>query len=405
MDPSPLYEFPPQLLQTIHAHVAQLTRGKLKQPLNAEGLLTDKALRFFVPGLKKLSESFTSERAERRQDYLQNPAHRAAYLLYYLPINYLKAQYVLAKLPEAFWQKEHFHFLDLGCGPATATLAFLAVIAQRRPQAKLTLHLVDQSKSILSDARTLTKQWLSHLPLAEKWELKLFRQDLFRFKSRTPYDFVFLHHVLNEKTRLNALQRAQALGPWLKQHLKTEGYLAVLEPALKRPTRELMAFRDHLIAGENFHVLAPCLHSQACPMLAATRGDWCHFYFNWEEPDSLKKLSHWIETRNPKLKLSYLLLSPSQAKIEKVPLDHFVVVSDVMRNPDRQQVILCGPAGRWRLIRENQQFSHRNNTLEQWQRGALVQVPALLKKRMGPYECNGNFRLHRKDALTTLKKG
>src|SRR5688572_15529741 len=93
-------------------------------------------------------------------------------------------------------------------------------------------------------------------------------------------------------------RKGRMAGGNLPAELSEAGVVVITEPALKRPTRDLMAVRDHLLGSGDLTVLAPCLHDQICPMLAATNNDWCHFYVDWEEPEYLKALDRLVKNEN-----------------------------------------------------------------------------------------------------------
>lgn len=206
-------------------------------------------------------------------------------------------------MPKQFWQQSKFRILDLGCGPATASLAFLYLLQEKNIQAEVEFHLVDYNRNILQDAQTLASTRLPRISRVFKISVHAESQDIRRYPWKGKFDLVVLNHVLNEWVRLTAHERAAWLVSKLTEHLNESGLVALLEPALKRPTRELMAMRSS-VGRESSPLGAPgpCLHQQSCPMLKATKNDWCHFYLNWQEPEYLKKIDRWIGNDNRFLK-------------------------------------------------------------------------------------------------------
>ncbi len=332
--------------------------------------INEKDLKFFSRAVRELSDLFTKERAGLPSGYLNHLPWRIAYLLYFLPINFAKACFAFEKLPQTFWEQSEFKVLDLGCGPASASLAFLYVLERKNKKAKLEIQLVDQNKKILGDAEFLLKAWQNEKSL-KNFSFQSDSKKLISTRFNKKFDLIIFHHVINEMTALGAVERARWLSPFLFQYLSEKGLVAIIEPALKRPTREMMALRNHLIE-ENFQVLAPCLHQQTCPMLASTLNDWCHFYANWEEPAYLKKLDRMIGNNNRYLKLAYLILSRKDAYLSKYPHDYFRMVSNRMATRGKTEVALCGPAGGVRLTRLDRNRSTKNRDLDQSKRGDIL---------------------------------
>ncbi|MFO1464174.1 MAG: small ribosomal subunit Rsm22 family protein [bacterium] len=348
-------------------------------------------LRFFSKGVAQLSTLFTAERANLQAGYLNQPQLRAAYLLYFLPINFAKTRGVLQQLPAEFWKKQKYRVLDLGCGPASASLAFLEALREKQSEAEVELVLVEQNANILKDAQNL----LQALDPGRRLTIRAFPLWLHGFRFQGEFDLILMSHVLNELVQLGAQERAEWLGPRLEQHLAPDGIAALLEPALKRPTRELMALRDHVIEGGELAVLAPCLHNEVCPMLAATRNDWCHFYVDWEEPEYLQALDRLVKNDNRFLKVAYLLLGRKQAWpfLAKRSRNVFRVVSNRMQTRGKTEAVLCGPPGRVTISRLDRERRDSNAALDELRRGDLLKIEGWEAKG---FEVGRNLRLSAK---------
>ena len=364
----------------------------LERPFGAEDL------KFFSKGVAQLSELFTADRANLQAGYLNQPQFRAAYLLYFLPINFAKTRWVLEDFPDTFWDKKRFRILDLGCGPGSATLAFLDLLQTRNPRAELEIVLVEQNAHILKDAQALIKAIAPKSRIA----IHAFPLWLHGFRFQGEFDLILMSHVLNELVKLGAQERAEWLFPRLEQHLTPSGICALLEPALKRPTRELMALRDHLIEDGTFSVLAPCLHDQVCPMLAATRNDWCHFYVDWQEPEYLQQLDRLIKNDNRFLKVAYLLLGRKSAwqKTCYRPANYFRVVSNRMKTRGKTEAVLCGPPGRLTASRLDRDRKPINAALDELRRGDLVELDFGEGRT---FEVSRNLRLNAKSRLSFVE--
>lgn len=380
------------LLKYLKKEFYQNTRRAhfIERPFN------DSDLQFFAEGVAKLSDLFTKDRSQLNSGYLNQPALRAGYLLYFLPINFAKARYVFQRIPQDFWQKDQFRVLDLGSGPGSASFAFLHELSSKNPSAKVDLTLVDQSERALQDAQAL----LHHFGFSSQVSLKKIRSDLKHFRFDSQYDFILISHALNELRQNSATERAEWLLPQFQQHLSPEGLIALTEPALKRPARELMGLRDHLVEAGELRVLAPCLHESICPMLAATHNDWCHFYVEWREPEFLKKLDVKVKNDNRFLKVAYLLLGHAEFySAQQRRAEIYRVVSNRMATRGKTELLLCGEGGRIRLTHLERDRSGVNEDIGRVRRGDLVELPSLLDRK---FEVEGRARLGLKDIFRIL---
>jgi ribosomal protein RSM22 (predicted rRNA methylase) len=160
----------------------------------------------------------------------------------------------------------------------------------------------------------------------------------------------------------------------------------------------LMALRDHLVESGEFTVLAPCLHDQRCPMLAATLQDWCHFYVEWREPAFLQNLDRMVKNDNRFVKVAYLLLAHSKAYADKRKASIYRVVSNRMATRGKTEVVLCGEGGRMNVTRLDRDRTVVNIGIDDVRRGDLVELT--------DYKCKGFevTRQIRADAKFGIKK-
>jgi hypothetical protein len=127
-------------------------------------------------------------------------------------------------------------------------------------------------------------------------------------------------------------------------------------------------------------------------MLAGSKSDWCHFYIDWEEPDFLQELDRLLGNDNRHLKLSYLLMGPTDAWKQEFPDrdSWYRIVSNRMATRGKTEVILCGSPGRIRLTRLDRDRAPSNQDLDKIARGDLVQVPGFQPQGFTP---EGTHRL------------
>lgn len=231
--------------------------------------------------------------------------------------------------------------------------------------------LADQNRDVLQDALGLKTA------LGIPGELRIRAGDLLnnslaKVVPPEPYDLILLINFLNE---FSSERRASLLDILLRRYLAPGGRILIAEPALQRITRELMELRDELLQTERGHVYAPCLHQEACPMLAHNQRDWCHIYLDWERPRWIEKLDRMLHLRKEYLKSSFLILGNEPAPTYTA--ETWRVVSGHINSKGKSEMLLCGPGGLpqlKRVTRLDRDQSPANQDFDRAQRGDLVET-------------------------------
>lgn len=188
------------------------------------------------------------------------------------------------------------------------------------------------------------------------------------------FDLIMAAHLLNELTaRLDVEGRAALVAGWCRELLSPEGVCILIDPALRDTSRALLGVRDHLLAS-GLSVLAPCLYHAACPALQRER-DWCH--------DSAEVL---VAGRS-RVDFSYLVLAHAQPRLDPT---RYRVVSDPLKDKGRLRLFVCGPKGRYQVMRVDRDRTPANQALDQARRGDVLVVPEALafaeSTRIGPLD-------------------
>lgn len=324
-------------------------------------------LHFFSRSILELSEFFADATARRKPDYFNHPKYRSAYLLYFLPLQCAKFLVLLDRHPKA-WEAalDHafkngiFRAWDLGCGPATASLALLLKLGALPSEdlakiSEIEIELVDSNPAILKEAKKLSEFFVSRFPrLRGKLKIKTHLCEWWKM-PKLPHSpsLIFLGHVLNEGF-------PQKQGTEFFESLIERadgGGILFAEPAEKRASQTLSQIRDHLLdlVAENRdksagHLWGPCLHEGLCPL--SDGRDWCHFSVPVLIPGKwFKAFSEVIGSERQWVKYSYLWIASKNYPSPKIPGFLRLVVSDPLIpkfegkiNPQASgSVLVCEP--------------------------------------------------------------
>ena len=344
-----------------------------------------------VAGLSRL---FTKDRASLKSDYLDHPAHAAAYLKYFLPVNLSKIQVLLDEMPQG-WPDQasgsSIRILDVGSGPGAGALAVLDWFHQHWPDRvrDLSVVAIDVSAEALKQARQLWDTY-SRESGATGGRLIAYEGSLERSSNgpwlksvdqQAPYDLIIMANCLNELFSRNAnpTQAKVELITQLMARLAPTGTLMIVEPALRDSSRALHQLRDRLIQEKRGTIYSPCLHENSCPALV-NPFDWCHEERGWEPPPGIQKIDEAVGFIKDALKFSYLLLRKDGRTIVERRPDVYRVVSELRELKGEKRAWLCNELGRSEIGRQDRLRSDSNAPFDDWHRGAIVQIERVVRK-------------------------
>jgi ribosomal protein RSM22 (predicted rRNA methylase) len=357
--------------------------------------LRDHALAQAVVNLSRL---FTTARPSLLPRYLNDPAHSAAYLSYFLPVNLSKVQVLLNELPNDNSQEtpdRPMVILDLGCGPGTGALALLDWLWHRSPERTKSLSVLaaDASHASMQDAERLWDAYCREVGISTaglrcvegNLEHPL-KGDLGKQIVRGgPYDLIIMANCLNElfTTAADPSAEQAAVVGQLVPFLAVHGTIMIVEPALRKTARALHQMRNHLLKQHLCTVYSPCLHERACPALDHP-DDWCHEERPWQTPPAIASIDREVGFIKDALKFSYLLLRTDGRTIVRRSLKTFRVVSELRELKGEKRAWLCNETGRPEVGRLDRKASSHNAAVDSWHRGAIVQI-----ERIGHKEREG----------------
>lgn len=196
------------------------------------------------PSVLKRAQSVLSASYKEKnssESIFSDEAKRLAYLATRFPATYAAVQYVIQNVDRCNT------LLDLGAGPATATLAVLDVF----PGAKSTL--VEKSKEAVALGRQLLE---GHTWVAS---------DMRDLKEFPKADLCILSYSLGE---------IKPFGSFLERLWKADiQTIVILEPGTPAGYQTILEARNLLLEKGAF-IVAPCPHAKECPLKGK---DWCHF--------------------------------------------------------------------------------------------------------------------------------
>ncbi len=275
-----------------------------------------------LPGdIRHLSHLLTDERGDLRRDYLADPAALSAYMRYFLPWNIYRLGILFAGLaldPGGDTPDNAATIIDLGTGPLTAPLA----LWMSRPHLRkrpLTFICVDRApKPMRLGLDTLNSLAASQGGIAP-WKITLVKGPL-DARLREKADLIIMANALNEVLHRgeseDLLETAEALAWHLAGMLTPTGALCVVEPGV-RPSAHLMAALRRGFLHQGLKPLAPCPHTEPCPMSGRGYTAWCHFNFDAEAaPGWLKKLSDDARLAKDNVSLSFLNFSAKGRRLD-----------------------------------------------------------------------------------------
>jgi ribosomal protein RSM22 (predicted rRNA methylase) len=180
-----------------------------------------------------------------------------AYAWVRMPATYAAVAACLSALADAKPDFAPLSLLDIGAGPGTAAWA-----ASRALPSLIDIVLLDANPALRSLALELMAD---DTRLAEAGYRHIDAQA--GLQNSPAADLVTASYVIGE---LREAERA-SLADLLWQN--TNDTLLVVEPGTPAGYARILELRTRLIA-QGAHVLAPCPHDNACPLVAP---DWCHF--------------------------------------------------------------------------------------------------------------------------------
>jgi SAM-dependent methyltransferase len=349
-------------------HLIRLWRQQFRYQEKQPSLSSSEIQRL-ARGVQMLSHGLTRERKLPGRDYFENPDLLGAYLLFYWPVSYVQARYILKThsiRPRSVLE------LGSGAGPIGAACADFPNIG---------ITFADRNPQILKLAQTLARQ------KNIKSQTLLWNPKNLLPAALPKFDLITFQHVLNElwPDDPDRIQKRLKLIKSLLPRLTTNGRLLLIEPASMAPSRDLLLLRNHLLSAGLF-AESPCLFKDACPALEKSN-DTCHMDFKWSPPDFLKASIRLAGFQKKELKMTYFIFR-SQPVSTIRDQQTFRIVSDKMLSKNGKiRFIGCYQEGRTSLSLHPSEAHPGNQVFLNLKRGDLIKITDLEKTENG-------FKLH-----------
>jgi ribosomal protein RSM22 (predicted rRNA methylase) len=287
----------------------------------------------------------------KQKSPLQEKWGQLAYLSYYLPLNYLRAQAVCQEALRLGFFDQLKSFIDIGSGMGSLTMS-LCEIKQDWKAAKS----IDLSKDALAIQANFLKAQPVKVQLAQQADIQ----------PQDQFDLAALSYSWNELSPAEKAKMFQEL-------LKFEAIL-IIEPSTSLHARGLMQLRQDLIE-QSYYAWGPCTHQSACPLLTESKTDWCHDRIAIQKSKWFSLIEKLLPFKNETLTFSYLLMRrspPAPPKIEGFDLTR--VIGDELVEKGKTRQAICRSPVREFLAWFPQRVKHNNFG---YTHGSLLQLKNL----------------------------
>ena len=327
-------------------------------------------------GVSALSRVYTRERDTIDERAVEAHAHTAR-ARFFFPRDLVKVLGPvrdlarLGRLPS----KPSVRVLDIGAGLGATSLGLSRALKLHAPGVQaLDVLALERDARALAFFKELSGQLggLSDEFVPIKLEARTL--DVTRSLPEGRFDVVLLGFVLNELFATSPAAEQVSLRSELLVRLGDKladgGAIVVLEPALKASTRSLMAVRDVLAArGRAPFVLAPCIRTGPCPMLASER-DWCHEELPYALPPPLARVARAAGLRFEGLSYAQLVLGHEARSVHT----GVRVVSERLQSKGKLELFGCGEQGLTRFTLLDRDQSEHNRAFSEAARGSELAI-------------------------------
>ncbi len=340
-----------------------------------------KKLKPFAATIAEMSKGLKKKK-EREEfisgPYLNDPAICDAYLLYYTTCNLLKIYHPLDEIDRSgfFKTNRNMNVLDIGSGTGTMIYGMSLWLQALYPDNRIRFTAWDRSSLALR--------------ILEKFHSRVGGLDTLQTSIKDLEDPVTVSdtfHLITGGNVMNELAGGgeQNLLNLAEKFLHPDGFVILIEPALKESSRRLLQFRDRVVQNGWF-VYAPCFTQNPCPALKQ-EDDWCHHDMDWERPAFIGVLDEMIGHIRKSLKFSYLILSRKDTHLadflfpQRDFRGQFRVVSEILKEKGRRRLFVCNDHGRCECQKNNRDDNPGNEAFDDLTRYGIAEISGWVEKK------------------------
>jgi ribosomal protein RSM22 (predicted rRNA methylase) len=324
----------------------ELIRKALENPRNSSG-------KCLAETVRDLSQGFVHFNSGK---YGDNADKRRAYALYYMLANMPKIRHIFNI--HAMERANIRSVIDIGSGPGTSILGLMT--AMNAPGLTLDALCVDQSSAFSKLAAFLIQKFRKETGIAGKTRSLQWDLDSSGFQYPAKFDLMIMANVIGELPERITPKKLKMLA---ENHVAPSGYLLLMEPAMMRASRRLIAVREILVK-KGWKLIAPCPGGFPCPALAR-KEDWCYAEIPWTPPSIIDEIDASTGFDKRSLKFTYFLLKKDSDAIAE-PGDSsedgnwLRAVSSPIRSKGKMEAFLCGESVKVKISMEMRHKSELN---------------------------------------------
>ena len=320
--------------------------------------------------ISALSHNLTDQRGDRRMGYMNETTALSAYVHYFLWWNLVRLVKLFSNMDKSFFDfKDDCIFVDIGSGPLTVPIALLLARPELRKK-NVTFYCIDISQQALSFGESI---FLSVAARLETTTWKIIRvKGTLDTSVKDKADLVTCANMLNElhddadmPPDFLAKKYTDRLVSFVDSK-NAKARILSIEPGDPRSARLVSLMRDAFIR-KKFIPVAPCCHSETCPMDGKKGGKWCNFAFAVDNaPADLKCISEKANLAKERAVLSFVAVERGEQKEENPSFITMRIASDPIRLPGhRTGYYACSSKGLLLAVTNQKLFS-----------GEKIKVPA-----------------------------
>lgn len=310
---------------------------KLKLSPRFKEFVPDVSTRELAASVQKLSDFYLANPGKSTP--WNEPWALPATLSYFMPLNSIRMSRAFEEVERFIPQEAISEIWDFGSGLGTTQW----ILEEQQWLSPRPLYSIELSKEAERHHQQLQSR------AAGKWKSEPRRIAKPNKGALAVFSYSFLEMQ-------KALPKLNDFDHWL-----------IVEPSTRECGRALMEWRNQFIKA-GFEPLAPCTHSQDCPLLVHSPRDWCHHRVHFEQPDWFREIEDHLPMKNNTLTFSYLLLSKTVH--DEKWRGAVRVIGDTLEEKGKTRQLVCrGPQ------REFFSWLHRNGPAPEIPHGTLMRIP------------------------------